>query len=368
MKYMLLLSILLLCSCNKNKQTTNIERIVFNEHNKADINNIISYQFIPLETNNNSLIGNITDLKIVNNHIYINSDRDKLLVFDLSGKFITQIGNKGNGPGEYNLISNFHIDTDKNILTIADGGQARMIYYNLKNYAHINTKNIFYFVDCNWLSDGNIAWYFSRGYEYNRNRYFVKITNQSLKELNFLYPMDMELQYPVIAGSFFYTSDSNCYLNLPHTSIIFKITTQNITPAYQLDLDNHKFAPLEWLERNAAMDYSSIINTDYVSAQNVKETNNYISVCYFTKGANAYIGFYNKQTAQSYKYSISDFIKHTGLTATGIIKNTYKDSFIAILNSSVLKRNPNSKILELKSISENITEEDNPILCLLKLN
>lgn len=70
MKYILLLSILLLCSCNKNKQTTNIERIVFNEHNKADINNIISYQFIPLETNNNSLIGNIIDLKIVNNHIY----------------------------------------------------------------------------------------------------------------------------------------------------------------------------------------------------------------------------------------------------------------------------------------------------------
>lgn len=369
MKHILLISILLLCSCNREKEILNTKQIIFNNINCFDINNIISYQFIPLETNDNCLISNITDIEITNNYIYINDNRNKLLVFDLSGKFIKQIGNYGNGPGEYKVISNFHIDIDKQTMIIADGGQSRIIKYNLKNDKHISTKKIFSFIDCEWLSDGNIAWYSSRGFEsVDKKQYYIKITNQNFEESKLLFPMDFIIQYPIFLGSFFYKLNSKCYFNLPHIPEIYEVSSQKITSMYQLDLDNHKFAPQEWIKGEGREDYSIIVNTDYVSAQNVKETDSYISISYFAKGANGYLGFYNKKTGDSYKNSLSEFIRNTGLTDTGVIINTYKNYFIIALNSSVLKRNPNSKIPELKSISEKINEEDNPVICLLKLN
>ena len=360
---------LFLCSCTKNEQKGNIKTITFSENEKLNINDYISYKFIPLETSNQCFISSIKQVKIIDNNIFINNDGNNLLVFDISGKFITQIGNKGNGPGEYRLISNFHIDKNKGIITIADGGQARIIDYKLENYEHIKTQKIFYFIDCCWLSDGNIAWYFVGGYKTtNENRYFIKITNRDLKELKQLYPIDYDLQYPISAGSHFYTLNKKCYLNLPHIPIIYEVTSSEISPVYQINLGTHKFAPEEWMERETRKNYSAIVNTDYISAQNIKETNDYISIGYCAKGANAYIGFINKKTEQSCRYSLPEFIRQTGLTGTGIIINTFGDYFITTLNSSVLKRNSNSKIPELKSICETINEEDNPIICLIKPN
>lgn len=368
MKHILLLFVLLLCSCSGNEKSTNVKILILKESSDFDINNVVSYKFISLETTEDCFISDITKIQFVDDRIYINNNGDKLLVFDITGKFIAQIGNKGNGPGEYRLICNFNIDKERQIITIADGGQARIINYKLEDYSHINTKKIFYFIDCNWLSDGNIAWYFIRGYESkNKDRYYIKITDRDLNELKLLYPLDIEIKTPISSGSLFYTYNQKCYLNLPHTPIIYEVTSQNIIPIYQLDLDNHKFAPQEWMEEEAKRDYSVIVNTDYISAQNVKETDDYLSVWYCAKGANAYIGFYNKKTEQSCKYFLPEFLTHTGLTGMGNIKDSFDDYFITVLNPSILKRNPNTRIAELKSICERIDEEDNPVICLMKL-
>lgn len=368
MRLLLFFSILLLCSCSKHDQGTNVKTLLFGDNNEFDINDIISYKFIPLETSDDCLISNIKQVVIIDNKIYINSGGDKLLVFDISGKFITQIGNKGNGPGEYRTICNFHINSKEQIITVADGGQNRIIYYTLNDYEHIKTKTIFYFGSCCWLSDGNIAWFFWGGYESkDKDRYYIKITDEKLNELKLFYPLDYKFMYPVLCGSLFYTLNQKSYLNLPYTPIIYEVTSQSISPSYQLDLGKHKFAPSEWMEKEAEQDYSVVTKTDYISSQNVKETNNYVSASYYAKGANAFIGFYNKETGLSCKYSHPEFIRHTGLTGTSIIINTFEDSFITFLNASVLKRNPNSKIAELKTISESINDEDNPVLCFITL-
>lgn len=368
MRLFLFFSILLLCSCSKHEQATSVKTLSFGDNYEFDINDIISYKFIPLETSDNCLISNIKQVVIIDNKIYINSGGDKLLVFDIFGKFITQIGNKGNGPGEYRAIWNFNIDIEKQNIMVADAGQNRIIYYTLDNYKHIETKTIFYFTDCCWLSDGNIAWLFWGGYESeDKDRYYIKITDSKFNELKLLHPLDYKFMYPVLCGSSLYTQNQKTYLNLPYTPVIYEVTSQSITPSYQLDLGKHKFAPSEWMEKEAEQDYSVVTKTDYISSQNVKETNNYVSASYYAKGANAFIGFYNKETGLSCKYSLPEFIRHTGLTGTSIVVNTFEDSFITFLNASVLKRNPNSKIAELKTISESINDEDNPVLCFITL-
>jgi hypothetical protein len=74
--------------------------------------------FIPLETNENSIISGINKIYFTDNHIYI-LDRDGgkgVFIFDRNGKFIRKIGRTGGGPGEYVSIDDFTID--KNNLTV----------------------------------------------------------------------------------------------------------------------------------------------------------------------------------------------------------------------------------------------------------
>ena len=369
MKYIVLsLSIILLCSCSKQEPINDIKKLVFNEDVNPNIFNTLTYKFIPLETNDSCLFSEIREIKIVDNKIYIIDDkRSKLLVFDISGKFITQIGNLGNGPGEYVAPSNFNIDKEKQIITIADVGLSKLLYYDLNNYQYINSLKAFYFSNCCWLPDGNIAWAKENCYDSGkRDPHYVKITDSNLNTINLLYPTDFKPEYLMVAGSFFYTFNQNSFLNLPFIPTIYKITPQKITPVYELDFGKQKFASMEWLKREAEKNYyGTISKTEYISAQTIKETDDYICVVYYAQGLNAYIGFYNKKNGESFKLKGSDFARYTNLHGLSQVKGTYDNSFVFMLQPSLLTTY-NSYPSELKPVVEKIKEDDNPIICLLK--
>jgi hypothetical protein len=65
--------------------------------------------YIQLETNDSCLIGKIKKSRITKSGVYI-SDGEKILRFDLKGKFLNKIGNVGRGPGEYINILDFFVD------------------------------------------------------------------------------------------------------------------------------------------------------------------------------------------------------------------------------------------------------------------
>ena len=66
---------------------------------------------IPLETTNESIIGEIDKLEIVRDTLYIlDDDQDMIFLFDKTGKYIARIADIGRGAQEYLAISDFHID------------------------------------------------------------------------------------------------------------------------------------------------------------------------------------------------------------------------------------------------------------------
>ena len=86
---------------------------------------------IPLETTDESIIGEINKLEIVHDTLYIlDDDQDMIFLFDKTGKYITRIADIGRGPQEYLGIKDFHID-DSIIYVAADQNQ-KIFCYNLQ--------------------------------------------------------------------------------------------------------------------------------------------------------------------------------------------------------------------------------------------
>lgn len=367
MKYILLFLIVSLVSCSPKNEFVGTN-ILIDVDEKFDISNRLMYKFIPLETTDASLLGNIGDVLIHQDTIYIIDSRNtKVLAFNMEGDFITQVGARGSGPGEYVSPYAVYVDDKRNTISVADPNLCKLLNYSLDDFRYLNSHGTGYFSECCQLPDGNIAWVFPMGYDTDsRESFQIKVTDPELKELNLLFPISSEYKSLMRMGNFFYTHNHHCFLNLPYDPIVYQIFSDKVVPFYHLKIKGHDFPPEDWMHSNATKDYaSSVLRSGYISACSIKESDEYISVNYFANGRNGFLGFYNKKTQHSCLYSAPDFIQKTGLTGAGWIKNTYEDYFILPLSASALKRH-GSKIPELKRMSERLQEDDNPVLCLFK--
>jgi hypothetical protein len=89
-------------------------------------------EYIPLQTTDSSLIGPFI-LKIINreNRIYVRNSglEGEILCFDLVGKFLFKLHNKGRGPEEYLSITDFDVSSDnKTLVLLSDLNQKLLVY------------------------------------------------------------------------------------------------------------------------------------------------------------------------------------------------------------------------------------------------
>ena len=75
----------------------------------SEVGSTITY--IPLETNDRSLLKDLRKIIVTDAHITVR-DVDNILMFDSSGTFLSQIGRRGQGPGEYRNIMDYCFSFD----------------------------------------------------------------------------------------------------------------------------------------------------------------------------------------------------------------------------------------------------------------
>ena len=124
------LFVLLLFGCDKKmKSPQDLEGIFINKDKIIQIKQakfdepmfIDSCSFIPLETTDASLIGEIKQIEMYNNKLYIYDRKtDAIKVFDEKGKYLCNIGRKGEGAEEYLSIKSFYINADEKKVCILD--------------------------------------------------------------------------------------------------------------------------------------------------------------------------------------------------------------------------------------------------------
>lgn len=94
-----------------------------------------SIAYIPLETTEESLLGEIRDILITDSLIFVlPEERTSIYLFDHAGNFLRKIKKAGMGPGEYSVINQFSYNKKRKSLAIASH---KIIEYdlfgNLKN-------------------------------------------------------------------------------------------------------------------------------------------------------------------------------------------------------------------------------------------
>jgi hypothetical protein len=97
---------------------------VINALKKYPVANLSDYfktiEYIPLETNKNSLLGDIRKIFFEKNLFYVVDNNYTCKLFDRSGKYIRTFNRRGNGPEEYAQIFDINIDPSSGNILILD--------------------------------------------------------------------------------------------------------------------------------------------------------------------------------------------------------------------------------------------------------
>lgn len=358
---------LLLLACQDMRKSDEKGTIVFSQSSSNEWLSKLDCQFIPLETNDSCLIASVSDMVFDSSRLYLIDGKSNLVfAFSLSGEFISQVGNVGSGPSEYQYPVNLHIDKIKQELIVADANTPKLVYYDLKTLKYKRQlRSDDYFTNCAWLPNGDII--LASGSSYvtpKRERFYAQITDENLKRKQYVCPRSFDPQYRLAIGSVFYTFQDQVYLNLPFLHSVYQINETTCEETYAIELKGFQMPDQNWLKANAEENYfAALSHSDYVSAIQCQETNRYLYATFLVGGSKDYIAFYDKEQRNSMIYSGYDFIKETSLNGLSKVITTYNDTFVATINPDVLKEK-GTTIEELTQLSQSLPAESNPILCL----
>jgi hypothetical protein len=190
-----------------------------------------------------------------------------------------------------------------------------------------------------------------------------------MQEKNMLCPAVFKSHHSVGAFHNFYQTDAGAFFYHPQRPEIYKVTANTSNIDKIISFGEHNLPPLEWIKDKSSdnKDFTgALFGSGYICNFYLTETNKYIITTYaIVSSKKNYLGFYNKETKSSCKYEMHDFFKRTGLFMGYNIYGIYNDYVITLIPVPMLK-NQDIKNPILKSIIDNSTEEDNPILCFFK--
>ena len=149
------ISIFCFLSCNTSTQfnipTLNVE-YALNNNSEADCHEKIELlSIIPLETSETVLLADVRKIVPSNDLLFILDTELKLRLFDKDGNFIREIGQEGQGPGEYAMLTDFTIDEERKEVYMNDVLKIVVYDYegNFKRNISLEDDNLQVLTFCN---------------------------------------------------------------------------------------------------------------------------------------------------------------------------------------------------------------------------
>ena len=164
---------------NQTETTLNVEYIDMDNATAKDTVLYSDYLTAPkvilLDRSTDCVIREIYRMDIFDSIIYILDTKScRLMTFDMEGRYLRDIGKRGNGNGEYISLSDFSIDHKNKFVYLWDEGKGNALKYDLKSGKFISKIH-------HVLTDG-------QSYEmaYVNDRLFVNQTSATTSDENYM--------------------------------------------------------------------------------------------------------------------------------------------------------------------------------------
>lgn len=338
-------------------------------------NHSFSISFIQLETNGECEIGNITNLKAISKgYIVLDTQLSKRIVmFNHDGKYISNIGKHGNGPGEYIRPISFSISPDETEIAIIDGDKKSVIFYSLIDFSFKNeTKMPFNASYMEYLNGNSFIWY---NKEKNIPHLLIK-TDANLKVEKTFLERDFFSGYVIGLNRKLYKTGNNIYTYTPFSPILHEIKNDSITKTIGVSFGEFQFPSISFFEQECGEDQKNyipaLLESDFISYFEIFENNDFFCIPFFVKDV-MYYGFHDKRKNSSFKITQADIqeLLKVGYYSSPIGIDVGGE-FISLLNPDLIREiyeeHPNELNNELKEIIKKSKEGDNPILLRLTIH
>ena len=195
----LLIVTFFLYPCNKNEYELKSKDIDFKSISitKSKTKNILDIgkikKAVKLETKDNSLIGNIDKVIYDKNKDFYIADyysSKKMFRFDKKGNFIRSYGKIGQGPGEYNSIKGFALDSESNLFLL---GNYKLIKFD-KNGKLLKEIRIKYHSGYIIIVNDLIYIFILRYRDVPKNKKAILILDNNLKKVGEIGTYDTRLE------------------------------------------------------------------------------------------------------------------------------------------------------------------------------
>jgi hypothetical protein len=350
-------------------------RIIPEKSNPTDILHILKdITLTPLETRGNSLIGNVRRIKTDKDCFYITDYSDNpVKVFSTSGKFVSEIGHKGNGPGEYIQMSDILISHDT-VCIGAWSGNRKWIRYSKDNRFLYETDMLFPVDDICRTGNDRYMVYVSNGTVSDECDHYLYCLDKDFGLLSRLdpkrYPSDIPLAFE--QKHFFQNGKQTLYIREYCDTIYTLSDNLEIHPKYHLNFGKH------WYTKSFLEKYH---DEHFMRINNAIDDNSYGRWVNFWENDSHLLVNYQIHNNGKYDIYLAVYFRDTGHTLNfkGLSDDIYVNlmihpycihgnQFIGLIQADELlelasKIKKNDSISEkVKKCATQISETDNPVM------
>jgi hypothetical protein len=299
---------------------------------------------IILEDSDNAIIGVIDGMQIFDNFIFVLDSwkAKRLFVFNREGKYIRQIGNSGNGPGEYINISDFCIDPNNRNIYVLDNWKNTILSYSVDDGKYIGSIKLRNDISTRYIACNNNKLYvnicphkLSQG-----DDLLIEVDSETSKSKTYISAEQYNLGWNrgVFSDFNFFASKNYPlkYVEL-YMQTVFAITNDSIYPYITVKSDDwvKKTDILTEEEFNASIWEGTMSQYDIIDERNrverihsYMEWDDYVYFEYYQK-MNTYPVIYNKKTQESihYGYFKNDLVYNKNAADTKFFHTTSKAAY-----------------------------------------
>ena len=347
-------------------------------------------EFIPLETTNENLIGEVNRIIYDDEKYYIRATRgmlnSNLFVFDKTGKYLWGLNKRGYGPGEYNDFKDFLLTKDRiNVVSYF-----KFISYDKKGSfkeeykLEQHVKEFLNIDDTTFLA-------FAKRTRVNNLMFFYIMNDEGKVENRFFKRKESEARandYRTNWRGIVSWGDSY-YMNYPYTDTIFKVRQEEVSPYYYVDYGNKKipsdlFKPSDE-PKIIEKKFSSL--TDYFYINSFGLADHYVYVGSTNKVFQNFLTLYSRKTGRTFSsHRLVDDMYLKGnilpLTAKVIPHNSDNGDILWEVEPNYLidgyrkymsnlseprRAEFKEKYPDLVRICTSLKEDDNPVLLRIKV-